>query len=366
MTGQLADYLSAHADRIAELWARTAGESRSAGGARGPRQFVNAVLLALTAEDIRPLLAFYELDPTRLAGFEDRLEKALTHLAALRQATLQAAADEKMDPHSRLDLAGAAADDLMQVGRRLSVESTQAVIKQATLTGNSARGTSLSITMHELRRPLTILNSYGQLLATGMLGQMPESAMVAIEGITASTEMMVRMVNALAEVSRLEDPDDKLILERLTLGELIKGATEHIAMELKLRQCEIEQDIAEDVVVNVDKRRLVLALNNILGNAVKHAPDGSTIHLHAWLEGKNVSISVRDEGPGFPPEDAPHLFDKYFRSVAERQRKVPGSGLGLFIVKTVAERHNGTVVAKSEPGKGAEFIITIPQNEKGR
>ena len=78
---------------------------------------------------------------------------------------------------------------------------------------SSARGTSLSITMHELRRPLTILNSYGQLLSTGMLGQMPDTASVAIDGITASTEMMVRMVNALAELSRLEDPDDKLTYE---------------------------------------------------------------------------------------------------------------------------------------------------------
>ena len=73
---------------------------------------------------------------------------------------------------------------------------------------------------------------------------------------------------------------------------------------------------------------------------------------------------VRDHGSGFPPEDGPHLFDKYFRSVAERQRKVPGSGLGLYIVRTVAERHGGTVAARTVPGNGAEFEMIIPVHEQ--
>ena len=73
-----------------------------------------------------------------------------------------------------------------------------------------------------------------------------------------------------------------------------------------------------------------------------------------------MRFTVRDHGAGFPVADTGHLFDKYFRSVAERQRKVPGSGLGLYIVRTVAERHGGTVAARSVPGSGAEFDMTIP------
>jgi len=101
--------------------------------------------------------------------------------------------------------------------------------------------------MHELRRPLTILNSYGQLLATGMLGQMPDTATVAIDGITASTEMMVRMVNALAELSRLEDPEDKLTMEPIGLTDLVAGAVETVMMEAKLRDCTVTQDVAPEV-----------------------------------------------------------------------------------------------------------------------
>ena len=87
---------------------------------------------------------------------------------------------------------------------------------------------------------------------------------------------------------------------------------------------------------------------------------GSPIEVIAAREGDSVRFTVRDHGTGFPVADTGHLFDKYFRSVAERQRKVPGSGLGLYIVRTVAERHGGTVAARSVPGSGAEFDMSIP------
>jgi signal transduction histidine kinase len=369
MTGQLADFLSAHSERVAEIWAKQAGggatDSRWS-GARGPRQFINAVLIALSADDVKPLIAYHELDADKLHGLDQRLEQALGNLGALRPATDAAAEEAKLDADSRRELAVNAADDLAEVARRISVLVNRRLVTQlSTVTSNtSARGASLSITMHELRRPLTILNSYGQLLSTGMLGQMPESAQVAIEGITASTEMMVRMVNALAELSRLEDPDDQLTLEKMTLDELVSGALEAVTMEAKLRECEIDRDVDAAVALFGDRRRLTLALTNILGNAVKHAPNNSTIWVRGWTDDDGIHVTVRDEGPGFPQEDAAHLFEKYYRSVAERQRKVPGSGLGLYIVKTVAERHNGTVLARSQPGKGAEFELKLPSEGK--
>src|SRR5205807_2043306 len=149
-------------------------------------------------------------------------------------------------------------------------------------TTSSSRGTSLSITMHELRRPLTILNSYSQLLSAGMLGTLPETAMVAIEGITASTQMMVRMVNALAELARLEDPDDRLLLEDLSAQDIIDGAVEHVGVEARLRGDQLETDVDAQVRVSGDRRRLVLALTNLIGNAVKHGPQGSSIEVKVF------------------------------------------------------------------------------------
>jgi signal transduction histidine kinase len=230
MTGQLADFLAAHSERVAEIWAQLQGsapEQRTGGGTRGPRQFLSAALVALSADDLGPLMAFNEIDSDRAFELDQHLEKALLHLAALRPATAKAAIEAGLDAESQLSLALDAAEDLAMVATRLSVTVARRLSQQisAMTTASSARGTSLSITMHELRRPLTILNSYGQLLSTGMLGPMPDTATVAIDGITASTEMMVRMVNALAELSRLEDPEDKLTIEPMGLSDLVAGAT---------------------------------------------------------------------------------------------------------------------------------------------
>jgi len=370
MTGQLSDFLAAHAERVADVMRRTGAEMESRGnkGDHGPRQFINAVLVALTADDLRPLTTYFDLSGEKPSGIDQRLETAMSRLAALRRAAV-AVAEEEMDGQDRLSLWESAADEMALIGRRLasSVTATLASRLSTMTTSSSARGTSMSITMHELRRPLTILNSYGQLLSTGMLGQLPETAMVAIEGITASTEMMVRMVNAIAEVSRLEDPDDQLNFELISIDEIVTGAVDHVSMEAKLRDTVLETNVADAVTIRGDRRRLILALTNMVGNAVKHGPPGSTIAVRAFGDEDGAHFLVRDQGQGFPSEDAAHLFDKYFRSVTERQRKVPGSGLGLFIVKTVAERHSGHVLARSAPGEGAEFEMIIPiHQEHGR
>ncbi|MFZ0920051.1 MAG: HAMP domain-containing sensor histidine kinase [Candidatus Dormiibacterota bacterium] len=363
MTRQFSDFLAAHAARIADLWERQISPADAGAPldrARGPRQFVNAVLVALTADDFRPLVAYHHLDAG--TGVERRLHKALGNLTALRQATAEAVREERLDAEETLALAATTSDDIEAVGQHLAascVATLEHRLSSAT-SESSARGTSLSITMHELRRPLTILNSYGQLLSAGMLGTIPETAMVAIEGITASTEMMVRMVNALAELARLEDPDDHLALELMDAEEVVAEAIEHVAMEAKLRESTITSECEHGLKLKGDRRRLILALTNLLGNAVKHGPMGSPIEVLAMREGDSVRFTVRDHGTGFPVADTGHLFDKYFRSVAERQRKVPGSGLGLYIVRTVAERHGGTVAARSVPGSGAEFDMTIP------
>ena len=363
MTTQFGDFLATHAGRIAELWEPEAGAGgRVAARSHGPRQFVSAVLVALTADDLRPLITLYRLDT--VAGVEERLDSAIRDLQTLIRATDTAAQEQRVGVETAHALALAAGDELGAVIGRLSVSCAALLRSQLATAASSARGSSLSITMHELRRPLTILSSYVQLLSSGMLGELPETASVAIEGITASTEMMVRMVNALAELARLEDPDDQLVLEVIEASDLVRAAVEQVAMEAKLRGAAIEASVEGGVRVRGDRRRLVLAITNLLGNAIKHGPPEAPIEVSVGAADGSAHFTVRDHGAGFPADDAPHLFEKYFRSVAERKRKVPGSGLGLYIVRTVTERHNGSVNARNVAGNGAEFEMIIPVHDK--
>lgn len=361
VTTQFSEFLGAHTARIAELWRRqTTGAERPAGAPHRSREFVSAVLIALTADDLRPLVTLYQLET--LPGLEERLDTAVVELQALVRATDAAAREQRVDTATAYSLALAANEELGAVTRHL-VSRAMVLLRTrlvAAASASSARGSSLNITMHELRRPLTILSSYAQLLSSGMLGVLPETATVAIEGVTASTEMMVAMVNALAELARLEDPDDELTFEVLRVGDVVSAVVEQLSAEAELRGVRIETSVASNPMVRGERRRLQLALVNLLSNALKHSSDGSSVEVNVASADSAVHLVVRDHGPGFAPEDGPHLFDKYFRSVAERQRKVPGSGLGLYIVRSVAERHGGGVAARTIAGNGAEFEMIIP------
>ncbi|MFN2451588.1 MAG: sensor histidine kinase [Candidatus Dormibacteria bacterium] len=368
MSAGLGGFIAAHAPRTRELFATELRLGRPSGtglnGHAPPDALLDSVLVALEDDNIDPLVTVCGLGNRPRAAAE-RLDTSLRSLDALGRAVGCVAAEEQLPEPERLALNREISDGFGGVSRRLATWVAGDLAEQLGAQTAAARGPSLSITMHELRRPLTILSSYGQLLAAGVLGEMPEGAQVAIEGITASTEMMVRMVNALAEVSRLEDPDDTLALEEMAADELVSAAIEHVGMEAQLRRVSLRRQVTGDKLLEGDRRRLALALTNIISNAVKHSPDDGEVTILVRVQAERVHFVVRDHGPGFPPEDAPHLFDKYFRSVAERQRKVPGSGLGLFIVRTIAERHRGEVVARIATGGGAEFELTIPLRQRG-
>jgi two-component system, OmpR family, sensor histidine kinase MprB len=100
--------------------------------------------------------------------------------------------------------------------------------------------------------------------------------------------------------------------------------------------------------------RLGRAVNNLLDNAAKYAPDGSEVDVTV----AGTTLTVRDRGPGVPPEELPHIFDRFYRASNARERT--GSGLGLAIVKQVAEAHSGTVVAEQAPGGGARLRLALP------
>src|SRR5207245_6754721 len=101
----------------------------------------------------------------------------------------------------------------------------------------------------------------------------------------------------------------------------------------------------------------------LLSNAIKHSPTHAVISIRAAQEDGELRLAVADRGPGFPPKEAEKLFEKYYRSAVERDSGIPGTGLGLFIVKTVGERHGGSVAARVGAEGGAEFEMTLPLRE---
>ena len=112
--------------------------------------------------------------------------------------------------------------------------------------------------------------------------------------------------------------------------------------------------------ISADRDLLLLAIHNLLSNAIKFTRPGDTIELRAFEEDQNVLIEVADTGPGIPDAEAPHVWEELYRGIAARG--IPGSGLGLALVKSIVTRHNGQVTLRSRPGQGTVFTMRLPHS----
>jgi signal transduction histidine kinase len=353
MEGHLVELLSARRDHTLELWVADPD---------GPAPTDAPALLAATVHALSGgseesiLLASF-LDPdTPDTDAAAHLDVALRELEALGRAVDQVAAEAPPDRRAAMHR------DLFELQRRMAIRTAFLLGERASelRTRLDAKSAALGVTVHELRRPLTILTSYAELLTDGTLGDLPEAARTGIQGMSGATEVMSHLIESLAEVARLEDADDQPVLDRLTLGDLVNDAVAEVITESRLRGISIEASGEPSLELQGDRRRLCLALTNLLSNAIKHSPQNSVISIRAVRDDETLRLAVIDRGPGFPPQEAERLFEKYYRSAVERHSGIPGTCLGLFIVKTVAERHGGTVVARLGEKGGAEFELTLP------
>jgi signal transduction histidine kinase len=355
MAGNLAELLTSRGDRAIALWiADPDGPTPDQAPA-----LLDGIVEALLTGSAEPLLRACGL--TAETPDEDAapaLDRALLHLDALSRALAHTDAEAAPTERAERD------DELQSLQRRLATAAAALLGRRAAelRTGLAAKVAALGVTVHELRRPLTILSSYAELLSDGTLGPLGDAALTGVQGIASATDVLARLIEALAEVARLEDPEDRPVREPLTVGELLDDAIGEIVAEAQLRGVGLEVTANPDLLLLGDRHRLSLALTNLLSNAIKHAPTGSVIAVSGLADagGSDVRLAVTDHGPGFPPQEATRLFDKYYRSVVERESGIPGTGLGLFIVKTVAERHGGSVAARLPESGGAQFEITLP------
>ena len=344
---------------LAHAWpAELAADGRFAPSVPVPEaeRFVDAVASAATGK-LEPLAVLAGVDVADRGGMAGRLDVVLSALDALRRCVL------RLDPGTNGSAPDVAAV-FAAVGRGLAARALSEATGQAgavAAANTDPFGTTpIGVTLHELRRPLTIVSSYGQLLAAGTLGELPDRAATAVNALCGATETMLRLVQALSAVNRLEDPAELPAFREIEVAALVGAALDEVSTEIQLGAVQPVVELEDGLRVKGDDEWLVVALTNLIENAVKHSPEGGTVEIHARRDVGTVRITVRDHGPGFPVRDTDRLFDKYFRSAAERDHGIAGTGLGLFIVRTVADRHHGEVYARLPESGGAEFELALP------
>lgn len=255
------------------------------------------------------------------------------------------------------------AEDL---SRRLPEPSVQDEVGRLTATFNEMLGRLDNLfraqqhlvadVSHELRTPLTTIQGNLDLLRRGALDD-PEARREAIRAIEAEIGAMSRLVADLLLLAQA-DAGVKLEFRPVELDTLLLDVyrqAQTLARGVKVRLGEEDQ-----ALVMGDPDRLRQLLLNLVDNALKYTPAGGEVTLSLQREPGWVCIAVSDTGIGIPPEDLPHIFERFYRSDKARTRGKGGTGLGLAIAKWIAEAHNGRITVESAPNRGSTFTVWLP------
>jgi two-component system phosphate regulon sensor histidine kinase PhoR len=213
---------------------------------------------------------------------------------------------------------------------------------------------------HELRTPVTVIRGYAETLREGVLGDDPERAARFVEIIHNHAGRLTSLITDLLSLSELESSDFTLHLQPAPLEGTIRRVCTLLEGKAEAKQIVITPPSGGLPRVLADQGRLEQVLVNLVDNGVKYTPAGGRIAIGVVTEGELVRISVRDTGPGIPPESIPRLFERFYRVDAGRSRDEGGTGLGLAIVKHIVQLHGGTVrVENNTPPPGATFSFTL-------
>ena len=211
---------------------------------------------------------------------------------------------------------------------------------------------------HELRTPLATLQSHLEALIDGVWKADP----ARLAGLHGEILRINRMVADMENLARYES--DALVLTRTGVDLVALSLTIVANHQPQFRMQGIDLAFASDLAearVSADADKLSQAVINLLSNALKFTPSGGSVKVHLRASKSSVLLSVSDTGIGIAAKDLPFVFERLYRADSSRARATGGSGIGLSITRAIVEAHGGTITATSEPGKGSEFVVSLPR-----
>lgn len=220
---------------------------------------------------------------------------------------------------------------------------------------------------HELRTPLTSLRAYIDALSEGAWKD-PNIAPKFLEVTQEETERMIRMINDLLSLSRMDRGVSRMDLEWVNLNDFVAHILNRFDMIVKndkkkgeKKKYIIKRELCNQALwVEIDTDKMMQVVDNIINNAIKYSPDGGVITVKLVQKQDRVILSISDQGLGIPRKDLNKIFDRFYRVDKARSRAQGGTGLGLAIAKEIVEAHQGKIWAESSEGKGSTFYISLP------
>jgi signal transduction histidine kinase len=224
-----------------------------------------------------------------------------------------------------------------------------------------AKSELLSLASHQLRTPLSTISWYAEALLKEYTGEVSVMQKNYLDQIYRTTHKMIRLVNDFLNVSRIELGTLPADPEPVNLAEIAKSTIDELGAMIKEKRVKVNQNYAEQIpIINADPNHMRMIFQNLLTNAVKYTETDGEIWVEILTEQERVVIKVIDTGCGIPKSQQSKIFTKLFRADNVKGEDTEGTGLGLYIVKSIVAQANGEIWFKSEEGKGSIFYIALP------
>jgi signal transduction histidine kinase len=220
----------------------------------------------------------------------------------------------------------------------------------------------VSVASHELKTPINVIVGYLELLQENIYGELNPKQREICATLGKQAQTLTRLVKRLLDISRFEAGGGKLERRQIDLDRFLHTFESSFQVLALQREISFRVVRGDDLPSHVlwDEDRINEVLGNLLSNAFKFTDRGGTVELAVEGVDNEVTITVRDSGAGIPPEQLPHIFEKFYQANNQAQSASRGTGLGLAIAREIVEAHGGTISVASNPGVGTTFTITLP------
>lgn len=219
----------------------------------------------------------------------------------------------------------------------------------------------ISIASHQLRTPLSNLKWTADLLISGRMGHFEDKQLEFLKILKDNSNRMAELIGNLLTVSKIEDRANKIKKEKIVPQNLLMEVISAFTPAANARKLGIKSEITKGLPeILTDPPQLKMVFENLLDNAIRYSKDIGEIKIYLGEKNNNLYFEIKDQGVGIPKEDQKYIFQKFFRSKNAMRHQTQGSGLGLYIIKSIIVKLGGKIGFQSEENKGSTFWFTLP------
>jgi two-component system phosphate regulon sensor histidine kinase PhoR len=273
--------------------------------------------------------------------------------------TLVRCADDEPWLPAEVEAAGQVASDVARWVQQSHLYEREQRLEAQLRDLDRSKDVFLSTVSHELRTPLTSISGFVELLADTASGPLTDDQRQMLEIVERNTNRLRGMIEDLLTLSRIETGTLKTVRELTDVTDLVARAVRAIGSPANVAvyaHCP-----PEPLTADVDPHQIERVLTNLLSNAVKFTPTGGEVVVSVREDGHHLVLSVSDTGMGIPHDEQSDLFSRFFRASNAVEASIPGTGLGLTIVRNIVANHDGEVKLRSEPGEGTTVTVRLPR-----